>query len=256
MTYFQAILLGIIQGLTEFLPVSSSGHLVLLQNLFGMKDLEQYVLFDLVVHLGTLFAIFLVYSREISNMLTTDRKTLTQVIIGTAPLFLFVFFIKPIKALFNEPNLLGWFFLTTAVLLIGGKYIRLQFRTSPRRDAFFVGLFQGLALIPGISRSGSTISGARMLGWHINDAVTFSFLLLIPAILGGTILESAKILKSTEAVSPNGLDSFHYILGFSIAALSGYLSLRVLIHLAFREKLHYFAWYCALLGVFCLYYFN
>lgn len=258
MTNFEAIFLGIIQGLTEFLPVSSSGHLTLFQALFGYKDLEQYVAFDIVCHLGTLLAIFIVFYEAIWNAIVKNWGTVGQVVLGTLPLFPLVLLLKPIKALFDQPQLLGFFFITTALLLYLGITLRQplskkKLEHKKWRDACVIGLFQAFAILPGVSRSGSTLSGARMLGWNVDDALTFSFLLAIPAILGGALVETAEVYFS-GAVAPIPLSA--YLLGFITSFVVGWGALLLLKQLAPKRQFMYFVWYCLAVGIFSLVYFN
>jgi undecaprenyl-diphosphatase len=262
MTTIEAILLGIIQGLTEFLPVSSSGHLELGQFFLGFSHLEGYVLFNLVCHLGTLLAICCIFMTEIKTALLYDKQQRMQLLLGTLPLFPLVFLLKPIKALFDQPQYLGYFFLITALLLyLGTKIDKLSFQQSQtaspqrlRRDALVIGLFQAIAILPGISRSGATISAGRMLGWEAQRAVRFSFLLAIPAILGGVVLETLQLFKAPSSLP--SLNPLAYAAGFTTSFLVGYLALRLLIQLASRDKFIYFAWYCLFLGIATTLYFN
>ncbi|MBA3817146.1 MAG: undecaprenyl-diphosphate phosphatase [Parachlamydiaceae bacterium] len=256
MTVIDAIILGIIQGLTEFLPVSSSGHLELAQHLLGMKDLEQYILFNLVCHLGTLLAICFIFFNQIKSLFQHNTTRLKQLILATLPLFPLVFLMKPIKAAYADPSYLGFFFLITAcILFLGvrfGKTIpEKEIKQHKWRDALIIGIWQAAAILPGVSRSGSTISGARILGWSANEAVTFSFLLAIPAILGGATLEIIKLWQHPESAS--SLSLTHYSLGFLISFVIGLGSLQLLIRLVTHNKFAYFAWYCLALGLATLY---
>ena len=258
MTTFEAIFLGIVQGLTEFLPVSSSGHLTLFQALLGYKDLENYVAFDIVCHLGTLLAIFIVFYSAIRDALFKNWTRMGQVIVGTLPLFPLVLLLKPIKALFDQPQLLGFFFLGTALLLyLGirlGKPLPEQTLAKKQwRDAFTIGLCQAIAILPGVSRSGSTLSGARLLGWSVDEALTFSFLLAIPAILGGAVVESAQLFFHSTNVS---IPWSAYFLGFISSFIVGWGALLLLKQLAPKRSFMYFVWYCLAIGIFSLVYFN
>ncbi len=258
MTALDAILLGIVQGLTEFLPVSSSGHLKLAQYFLGMQDLDHYILFDLVCHLGTLLAIFIVFFQNIKTIITKDTQRFWQVVIGTLPLFPLVLLMKPIKAAYADPSYLGFFFILTSIILFAGVRFGKtkppeQISKRPWRDALAIGLWQALAILPGVSRSGSTISGARLLGWSANDAVVFSFLLAIPAILGGTTLEIFKLWQHPE--SSVNLPLSHYLLGAIFSFGVGFFALQLLIKLTLQNKFYYFAWYCLILGLATTYYF-
>lgn len=257
MSTIEALILGIVQGITEFLPVSSSGHLKLAQHLLGIENLQHYIIFDLVCHLGTLLAIFLMFWQEIQNTFV-DRSRLKQVILGTLPLFPLVLIIKPIKAVFDQPQYLGLCFIITAILLYLG--LKLSRPKSPEilqkshlRDSATIGVFQALAIFPGISRSGSTISAARMLGWNAQEAITFSFLLAIPAILGATVIELMQVLFKAQTLPSIGFSQ--YFAGFISSFGVGYFALSLLRKLASKEKFLYFAWYCLFLGIFTTLYF-
>lgn len=258
MTTLDAILLGIVQGLTEFLPISSSGHLKLTQYFLGMKDLDHYIFFDLVCHLGTLLAIFFIFFQKIKMVILQNQLERWQVLLGTLPLFPLVLLMKPIKATYAEPSYLGFFFIITACILFTGillgKTISSEERKKhPLRDALVIGLWQAAAILPGISRSGSTISGARLLGWSPNEATTFSFLLAIPAVLGGICLETIKLMLHPEKTLQ--LPFFHYLAGFTASFLIGLFALKLLIKLVSQNKFYYFAWYCLFLGLATTYYF-
>lgn len=257
MTLFEAILLGIIQGLTEFFPVSSSGHLELGQHFLGLTQLDQYIFFDLVCHLGTLLALFCVFLPQIQAALF-DRTRFLQIVLATLPLFPLVLLMKPIKTFFDQPQYLGYCFLFTAFLLYCGTRKRsVVVSERPWRNSLFVGMFQAIAILPGVSRSGATISAGRLVGWPQQEAITFSFLLAIPAILGGVALETFHWMRAQS--SPENVVSmsfFVYAAGFVTSFAVGYLSLRALIQLATNDKFHYFIWYCVAVGVFSLIYFN
>lgn len=259
MTTFDAILLGLVQGLTEFLPISSSGHLKLTQHLLGMKDLDHYIIFDLICHLGTLLAIVVIFFQNIKSAFQHSRLELWQIALGTLPLFPLVLLMKPIKATYADPSYLGFFFIATACILFAGTLFGktapdTQIKKRPLRDAVVVGLWQAAAIFPGVSRSGSTISGARLLGWSPGEATTFSFLLAIPAVLGGTTLELYKLWTHPE--SAISLPFFHYLTGFLTSFLVGLFALQLLIKLVSQNKFYYFAWYCLILGLATTYYFH
>jgi undecaprenyl-diphosphatase len=255
MNFIQAFLLGLVQGVTEFFPVSSSGHLVLFQFFFGLTQLKQYVLFNLCCHLGTMTSLIIILNKEFLQLFS-DRRRLIQLVIGTLPLFPMVFAIKPIKSFFETPQYLGPCFLVTAAILYLG--IRRGFHAPSQqlksrrwKDAFLIGTSQGMALIPGISRSGTTITTGRLLGWGQQQAILFSLFLSVPAILGGIALELFHLWKerhvSEIAVSNIGIE--HYIIGYSISALMGCFGLRLLLQLASKGKFMYFVWYCLALGI-------
>jgi undecaprenyl-diphosphatase len=256
MTTWQAFLLGLIQGITEFLPISSSGHLALGQYLLGFENLQDYILFDLVCHLGTLAAIFFVFFPIIKESLNIHHNRFWQIVLGTLPLFPLVLILKPIKALFDQPQFLGPCFLVSAALLFASLYWRFPFYNKTKwQDPLTIGLFQAAAILPGISRSGATISAARLLGWSKESALQFSFLLAIPAILGGTVLEGWQAWR-TPAQTLLLLDPWVFVVGFCTSCIVGCLSLWILIRLVIQDKWSYFAWYCLALGTATTVYFN
>ena len=258
MTTWQAFLLGLIQGITEFLPVSSSGHLVLSQYLFGFEHLEDYILFDLVCHLGTLLAVFYVFYSQIKESFHNTNR-FWQVVLGTLPLIPLVLIFKPIKALFDQPFLLGPCFLVSSLLLFTSIYWKIPFISKIHRgkwqDSVAIGCFQAIAILPGISRSGATISAARLLGWNKEQAIQFSFLLAIPAILGGSVLEGWKAyhepINLLSTINPK-----IFIIGFVTSFIVGLGALRLLIRMVIQDKWNYFAWYCLIIGITTTIYFN
>jgi undecaprenyl-diphosphatase len=258
MTTIDAIILGIVQGLTEFLPVSSSGHLLLIEHFLGLEDLDRLIIFDLICHLGTLLAITAFFFTSIKNLLAKEEKTqLWQLVIATLPLFPLVLIMKPIKAVYSDPSYLGFFFLFTALILfLGVLFAKVKPAQPPRpwRDALVIGTWQAMAILPGVSRSGSTITGARLLGWDAREAVFFSFLLSIPAVMGGTCLEIFKLWKNPEIAL--SLPWSCYLAGFFVSFAVGYGALKLLIRLAVQNKFAYFAWYCLFLGLAVASYFH
>lgn len=254
MTLIEALLLGVLQGITEFFPISSSGHLLLLQSLFGLKDLDQLVLFDLIIHLGTLGSIFFVFWEKIRRCL----RNFPQIIslgIAILPLFPLLLIIKPVKHLFTQTQYLGPFFLLTAAILYSGIRFGRHKTTKSWWDAFCIGLWQTLAILPGVSRSGSTVSGARLLGWNYQESLSFSFLLAIPTILGGIAIESLQLWQGTANLHPQ-VFSVHYLTGFFSSFAVGCLALKFLIRLGTSDKWMIFVWYCLILGICTTVYFT
>lgn len=260
MTSAEALLLGIVQGITEFLPVSSSGHLMLFQALFGMDNLRGLLLFDLVCHLGTLFSIFVYFFDKIRSLLTTDRHTLLLLVIGTSPLFLAVLALPYIEKAFNTPLFLGvGFFLSGIILLLSDRFgadiPTKKLKQEECKDSFLIGCAQAVAVVPAISRSGSTISTARLLGFSRQNAFNFSFLLAIPAILGGISLELLHIFMRPEKIALAQVFLLQYFLGFIFSFATGLAALRVLVRFVLSDALKYFAWYCFAVSIFCTLYF-
>ena len=251
MSPLEALLLGILQGITEFLPISSSGHLKLGEWLLGMNHLDQYIAFDLTCHVGTLLALFAVLYRDIWHVLTRDRKMLGMLMLGLLPLLPLYFFLKPIKALYGAPQYIGFFFLVTASLLFLGEALANRVkRPAKRSDALLIGVAQACAILPAVSRSGATMAAARSLGWDRTQAARFSFLLSIPTILGGLLIEGKELFETTgSAISP-----VVYGIGLVSAFVTGYFVLRGLFKLLKRMTLRPFAYYCTAVGLFTLIY--
>ena len=262
----QSVMLGLIQGLTEFLPVSSSGHLVLLQNLFEIREPE--LLFDISLHIGTLIAIFIVFYREIRSILQTllrlpalikssgnlkslfadneEIRIAALIIIGSIPTgILGILFHKITDQIFGSVWIVGLMLLVTGTLLWFTRQISIEGRPLIKvriRDALMIGLMQGMAIMPGISRSGSTISIALFLGINREIAGRYSFLLSIPAILG------AMILGLDSTTIQTNIPVKITLLGTVIAAIVGYIALKILLRIVQQGRLYYFAPYCWLLG--------
>lgn len=252
MTTLDAIILGIVQGVTEFLPISSSGHLHLFEYFLGFTDLDLYLPFDIACHLGSLVAIIIIFFRQLIALFTENKNRLFQLLIAILPLFPLVIVIKSIKAIYADPSYLGFFFILTALFLFLGERFGFEKTIEERqyhrwRDALVIGLWQAIAIFPGISRSGSTISGARLLGWDMKAAITFSFLLAIPTILGATTVEAMNWYKHPNNVADLAIE--HYLVGFFTSLLTGLASLKILFYIALSNKFYYFAWYCLLLGI-------
>jgi undecaprenyl-diphosphatase len=266
MTVLQAILLGALQGLTEFLPVSSSGHLALLQQFFGLH--EPALIFDLFVHIATLFAVVLMYRRDIWALVTawfrpssshalshnpeddaqhaSARRLGILLIVANIPTALIGFtFESTFARLFTIPWAIGLALIATGTLLWCVK----QFVIRPGKTdigvahALLLGCVQGLAITPGLSRSGSTIAAALLCGIPRDMAARFSFLMGIPAILGAALLKSASLSTlSTPHMSLIGR-------GMLSALIVGYVALRVLIRLVQQGDLWRFAFYCWCIGL-------
>src|SRR3990167_5485447 len=228
MTILHALILGIVQGLTEFFPVSSSAHLRLAKWLIGIPDGEHLLFFDLLCHSGTLLALILYLRKEIFAALA-NMKSLLLFALALFPLVPAYFLLKPIRVALSKPEYLGYFLIVTALLLFAAsrkKQAKEDGKASPKvKDVLCIGFMQAMALIPGISRSGSTIATARLLGWQWSSAARFSFLLAIPAILGGQALEILKNLSSEESVFAT-VPLSSYAIGFFASFALGLLGVR------------------------------
>ena len=241
MTFFQAFWLAIIQGLTEFLPVSSSGHLVIFQKLFGLYP---PVLFDILVHVGTLGAILVYFRRELTKI---SRRTFGLLALGTLPAALVGLFLQSwLAVIFDSARLVGFALLITSGLLFSTKLIK-----KPKKnltgfqpsDAFIVGLFQALAILPGVSRSGATIVAGLHRRANRQTAFRFSFFLAIPAILGALVLQLPALANAPAVYLGQG------ILGMFIAGLVGFSTLKLLEKILLSARLWIFGFYCLLVGV-------
>lgn len=260
MTYLQAIILGIVQGLTEFFPVSSSGHLELFQIFFGLENPKDFIFFDLICHLGTLSAIFFAFKSDFKTMLFKDRSTLFAIAVALLPLFPLLLILKQIKALFDEPALLGFTFMITSILLFVAMKSKEDSLAFMEKKGFqfkaplFIGLFQAFAILPGVSRSGSTIAAARLIGWPAEQAIRFSFLLAIPTIIGGALVETISLFREGALLATGSSMIGQCLVGFLASFLVGFFALKSLINLGLKA-IHFFAWYCLILSIFCLIYF-
>jgi undecaprenyl-diphosphatase len=254
MALWLALLLGVVQGLTEFLPVSSSGHLRLMAAAFGIKDPQ--TLFDVCVHAGTLGAVLAVYRKDVIRMLggltrpSWDEpgfRLSVLVVIGTIPAAVIGIGLGDLfEATFATTTAVGGFLLLNGGILMLGRTASDEGRSLDElrvKDALLIGCAQSFALFRGISRSGTTIVAALRIGVNREAAAAFSFLLSIPAIGGAVILEGRK------AFSEDALPALPLIVGTLAAAVSGYLALLFLLRLVRGGRLHRFAWYCWALGL-------
>ncbi|MBM5805246.1 MAG: undecaprenyl-diphosphate phosphatase [Candidatus Verstraetearchaeota archaeon] len=250
MDLLQAIVLALVQGLTEWLPISSSGHLVVAQTLMG---LSVPVVFDIFLHLGTLVAVITYFWRDIANILrslltlnTKDAnfKLLIYIIIGTIPTAVIgLLFLQFFESLFSSGRAVGVGLLITGALLLSSKLRKGQ-KNLGWLSSLIMGIFQGIAIAPGISRSGSTISAGLLSGVNKDEAFRYSFLLSIPAILGATVLEYKGL-----ALSDLGL---YAVVGAAIAAVSGYVAIKIVQKVLLSERFYLFAIYCFPAGLLVL----
>jgi undecaprenyl-diphosphatase len=239
MTFLQALILGIVQGLTEFLPVSSSTHLALARRFMSIEHTEGMVYFDLLCHLGTLLAVFIALRKEIWKALT-HLPTFARLTVALLPLIPAYFLFKPLRPLLVDHT--GLFLIGTSMLLFFAS-LKVSAQQPKWRHVLSIGVAQSLALLPGISRSGSTIAMGRLCGWEWADAARFSFLLAIPTILGGTFLETMRSNPVEIAWIPS-------LIGFLSSFIVGLLALRLLFWiLEGKQGLRPFAWYCLGLGL-------
>ena len=263
MTWLEAVLLGIVQGLTEFLPVSSSGHLVLAQEWLGLK--QDDIIFEVFVHFGTLLAVVIAFWQDVKKLITAvsgwfgnisssvdyfknDRyfRIAIFILIGSLPAAVVgLFFPYVFEKAFALPFLVSCMLIVTGIILLATQWISTKHTEVKFGNSVLMGLAQALAIIPGISRSGSTIAVGMFMGLDKIEAARFSFLLSLPVIMGATLLKTLHILKNPLAFQ----QVLPIIIGTVTAFISGYLAIRFLLDLIRREKLSYFAYYCFAAGI-------
>ena len=285
MGFFESIFLGLIQGLTEFLPVSSSGHLALVQNIFpGLRGTP--LLFDVLLHCGTLVAVCAAFRKDIAVLLREvgrmiaglfsaenkgkgqrnilARRLILMIVIGTLPLFLAILLSGVADAIMREPLAIGLLLCATGLLLYISDRLpqgKKSDKNARMTDALVVGVCQGIAVLPGFSRAGATISGGLFCKFERPFAVRFSFLLSIPAVLGATLLEIFKVLDpatSVKAADDAALGGYEALtpyfipclFGMLVAAFVGYIAIGLVRRLISRGKFGGFAYYCLGLGFF------
>ena len=237
--------MGLLQGITEFLPVSSSGHLTILQEVLRWEG--PHVLFDVAVHMGTLMAILVVFRQAIKGILTgffreEGRKKVALIILGSVPIGISGLFLEPrAEEIFSSGGVTATMLSITGMMLWSTRYVK-EGRRGPEGTgtwrAIMIGVFQAAAILPGISRSGATVSAALLCGLEREWAGEFSFLLAIPAIAGATLLKA----KDFFTLPSSALGAFGA--GVIVAASSGYLALKFLLGLISRGRFYLFAPYC------------
>ena len=256
MNWFEALVLGLIQGLTEYLPVSSSGHLAIGAYLFGING-EDNLTFTIMVHVATVLSTLVILWKEIDWILkglfkfqmNEETKYALNIVISMIPVGVVgLFFKDQVEEVFGSGLLIvGIMLLVTACLLTFSYFAkpRQKENISPLH-AFIIGLGQALAVLPGLSRSGTTIATGLLLGDKKEKMAQFSFLMVIPPILGEALLDLLKGLKGEEALG--GIDAFPMIVGFVAAFISGCLACKWMINIVKKGKLVYFGIYCAIAG--------
>ena len=271
MTYLTAFLLGLVQGVAEFLPISSSGHLAIAQNLLhieGAGSVPEF--FDVLLHLGTLIAVFAAYWKDICEMVVEffrgigdlahrstpspvppARRLILLIVVGTLPLFAVLPIRKAVQGLGDNMVFVGAALIVTGFLLFLCDRVRKGRKTERSAtwlDALLVGVGQAVATLPGVSRSGMTITAGCFVGYERRFAVRFSFLLSIPALLGANILSIGDAVKA----GINGAEVPMYLVGVVTAAVVGYLCIRLLKYVADKGRFGAFAYYCWAVGILTL----
>lgn len=263
MDMLKAALLGLVQGLSEFLPISSSGHLVIFAEILNFK--EEGIAFEVFVHFGTLLAIFLAFRGEIGKMISAPyllwiKKTETAelreflnwdfyIIVGTIPAVIVgLGFKDSIEEMFDNILLVFFALLITALLMYVTQFLKFRGNTFNYVRSFLIGVAQAFAIIPGISRSGSTIFMGIALGIERENVAKFSFILSIPAILGATILK----LNDLFAAPPSSAEIVNLFVGTVVAFVSGYFAIIWLLDIIRKGKLQWFGYYCFTIALFGL----
>lgn len=256
MEWFEALILGLVQGLTEYLPVSSSGHLAIGSALFGIEG-EENLAFTVVVHVATVFSTLVILWKEIDWIfrglfkweMNSETRYVLNILVSMIPIGIVgVFFKDYVEGIFGSGLLVvGCCLLLTAALLTFSYYAKPRIKENiSLKDAFIIGLAQACAVLPGLSRSGSTIATGLLLGNKKESLAQFSFLMVIPPILGEALLDSMKMMKG-EAVAGD-IPTMSLLVGFLAAFVSGCLACKWMINIVKKGKLIYFAIYCAVVG--------
>ena len=265
MSIISSIFLGLVQGVAEFLPISSSGHLSLFQHFFGLVSAEESLFFDVLLHLGTLIAIFVYYWKDIVSMvveffqmlgdlsskekrrkmkrLPPNGRMVLLIIVATLPLFVVLPIKSKVEGLYGNTVFVGFALVVTGCLLFFSDRMargKKGPKTATMLDALLVGVGQAVAVVPGLSRSGTSIAAGMLRGFHRKFAVRFSFLMSIPAVLGANILSIGEAVKAGIDVSQLPA----YIVGTIVAAVSGYFAIRLVNLLTSKGKFGNFAYYC------------
>lgn len=269
MTILSAIFFGIIQGLAEFLPISSSGHLAIAHNLLGSADLEgDYFTFDILLHLATLIAVLIVYAKDIFPLIPAffrmlgkifrgkfrfkecddNERLLIYIIIATIPLVAAVFLNDKVEAISGYTKIVGGILIFNGIVLFLSDLLpngKKDISTATPKNAIAVGLCQLCAIFPGLSRSGSTITGGRLCGFSREFAVKFSFILSIPAIIGANVFKVPDMINNPIPSS----DIPAYALGMLAAAVTGIVAMKLLHYISKKSNFRIFSFYCVIVGI-------
>jgi undecaprenyl-diphosphatase len=267
MTLAEAILCGIIQGLAEFLPISSSGHLAIVHSFFRMEGSPGSLAFDLLLHLGTLIVVFVFYHQDIFSLIpafftmtgkifrgrirfsewSKDERFVFLLIVATVPLAVALFLEDQVELLSSYPKAVGMILIVNGLVLLLADFAAKRKKPRPLtpRGALGIGIFQLAAILPGLSRSGSTISGGLLFGLTREDAVRFSFLMSVPAILGANVMHIPSVFGTPVARAELGI----YLIGMAISMVVGFCAMKCLIYISKRSRFGAFAYYCMAVGL-------
>jgi undecaprenyl-diphosphatase len=255
MSWFDALILGLVQGLTEFLPVSSSGHLEIGKVLLNI-EVKENLTFTVLVHFATVLSTIVVFRKDIKNLLAglfqfkwnEETRYIFKILLSMLPVLIAgLLFREQIESLFTgNLRLVGGALLITAILLISTQLVKPGTKNIPFLDALIMGLAQAVATIPGISRSGATISTGLLLKNGRSEVARFSFLMVLLPIIGAALLD---ILSVSSSTSEAGITTGSLVIGFLAAFISGYIACRWMINLIKKGNLYWFAFYCAIVGI-------
>jgi len=242
----QAVILSLLQGISEWLPISSSGHLALVQNIFHFENLS----FDVFLHFASILAVIIIFWQDIVKLFYPWEKTkikyLLIILIGIIPAGIVGFlFKKQIEAAFSNYTYLGIFFIISGIIVYSTKFVKEKKERIGYFDSLFIGIFQAIAILPGISRSGATISSGMHRGLKKQDAIKFSFIMAIPVILGAGILEAKDLVYSQINYSI-------LIISFILTFIVSLIGIKILLKIVDKEKFYLFGIYNFLLGVLVL----
>lgn len=248
MTIIQAVISGVVQGITEFFPISSSGHLVLLHDVFGLK--KDMLTFDIFLHFGTILSVLVYFRKDIFQMFQKDMRLLKFIAIASVPTFIIGMIFKDItEQFFSMPLIVGSLLIATGFFLLFASifaiYWKIVRRSRPLgvKNSIVIGIAQGISILPGISRSGATIGTALIAGINEDEALKFSFLLSIPAVLGANVLKVRHIYGNLISG-----DTVAFLAGAIAAAITGFLVIKVLFGILRKNLFFLFGIYCISIG--------
>lgn len=255
MNWIEALILGLVQGLTEFLPVSSSGHLEIGKVLLNV-EVKENLTFTVLVHFATVLSTITVFYRDIGNLTrgllalrwNEETRYVAKIVVSMIPvLFVGIFFRDEVESLFSGNLLLvGGALLVTSMLLISTQLVKSGQKSIPFLDALVMGIAQAAAVIPGISRSGATISAGLLLKNGRSEVARFSFLMVLIPIIGAALMDIVSVSSGSEE---NAIAASSLVIGFLAAYISGYLACSWMIRIVKRGNLYWFAFYCAIVGL-------
>ncbi len=252
--FLDVTILAVLQGVAEFLPISSSGHLVIGQHLLGIRDAGLYL--NVFLHLGTLVSIFIFYRKRISKIIAglihREKEAIAftgKILLSAVPaIIVYALFAKQVETLYNSPRVTGVFLIVTGFLLVSTRFVKSGEKDVDLRRSLVMGVAQAFALLPGISRSGSTIVAARLQKVSPDNAAGFSFLMSAPLILGGAFLESKDVFLAPETVSCD-ISGCALVYGMVLSAVTGCFALAALVKMLNGSAFWMFGPYCILAGI-------